>query len=64
IVQLQFIAISNKTYSIEYIHKLGGSDWQKLIDITAKTNTGLQLLSIPADGDNSFYRLVTPRRSD
>lgn len=64
IVQLQFIAISNKTYSIEYIHKLGDSGWQKLIDITAKTNTGIQLLSIPADGDNSFYRLVTPRKSD
>ncbi|MGC8886070.1 MAG: lamin tail domain-containing protein [Verrucomicrobiia bacterium] len=62
-VYLTFTAISNRTYSIEYLDKFGASTWQKLLDIPAKTNTEVKLLLIPMTNSGGFYRLITPRKS-
>lgn len=63
IVNLTFTAVSNRTYSIEYLDRLGSQIWQKVIDIPAKTNTEIRFLSFPITNSGGFYRLITPRKS-
>ncbi len=62
-VQIKFTAVSNRTYTIEYVNKINDATWEKLADFPALTNTGIQLLSVPLDSTNCFYRLVTPRKN-
>ncbi len=57
---LQFLAMSNHVYSVEYTDKLPAV-WQKLTDILAAPGTNrIITVSDPVMATNRFYRVVTP----
>jgi hypothetical protein len=58
---LQFLAISNKTYSVQFTDALGASLWLKLGDVCARPTNRLGTVADtnPASASR-FYRLVTP----
>ena len=60
-VLLQFVASSNRTYSLLYKPALDAAQWSKLTDIPAHpTNRVVNLTnSVPGDAQR-FYRLITP----
>lgn len=59
--RLTFLAISNKSYTIEYKNALTDSGWSRLTDInSAPTNRLLQFNSF-VPSTNRFYRARTPR---
>jgi hypothetical protein len=61
VMRMQFQAMSNKTYSVQYNGSLDSTNWQSLTGLVArKTNhveAVVDLNAIP----NRFYRVVTPR---
>jgi hypothetical protein len=59
---IEFTAVSNKTYSVEYSDSSQEGSWVKLADVLAQPRTGVQRVTDPAPAANRFYRLVTPRR--
>jgi hypothetical protein len=61
-VELKFITVSNRTYTIEYATGFESRPWKKLMDIPARTNTTQETFILPFEGNNkTFYRLITPR---
>ena len=62
LVTLQFLATSNRTFSLLYKDSLDAPVWSKLSDVPARTTnrtvTVVDSAVIPA---NRFYRLVTPQ---
>lgn len=64
-VILQFLASSNRTYSLLFKPTLDAAQWSKLTDITAHaTNRVVNLTnSVPGDAQR-FYRLVTPAQTN
>jgi hypothetical protein len=59
---LQFQAVSNRTYTVEYAEALGTAPWLALTNLVALTNSRLETVVDPSAGANRFYRLVTPAR--
>ena len=59
---IEFMAVSNRTYSVEYRDSLGEGVWSKLTDVPARSSDHLQQVIDPAPGTNRFYRLLTPRK--
>jgi hypothetical protein len=59
---LQFMAVSNRTYTVEFTDALGLRSWSKLADLPALPTNYLEILTIPASATNRYYRLLTPRR--
>jgi hypothetical protein len=59
---LEFLAISNRTYTVEFTDAIGKSPWQKLTDVGASSANHLATLNDPVGVTNRFYRLLTPRR--
>jgi hypothetical protein len=59
---VQFSAISNRTYSIQYKDSVGSTQWFKLGDVLALASNRLERIPDPASTTNRFYRLVTPRQ--
>ncbi len=59
---IEFMAVSNRTYTIEYTDALGVAAWQRLTDVAARADTRLETLSDPIATTNRHYRLVTPRQ--
>jgi hypothetical protein len=57
---VEFMAVSNRTYSVEYTDGLQPSAWEKLGSTLARPDTEPVVLPDPAAGANRFYRLVTP----
>lgn len=60
-MSLEFLAISNRTYSVLISAAMGSSPWQKFADVPAQATNHLITLSDLAGSTNRFYRLVTPR---
>ena len=61
-MELEFLAVSNKTYSVEYREGLG-SGWKSLAEVSARETNRVERVEDPAVGLWArFYRLVTPRR--
>ena len=58
---LQFLAISNKSYTIQYTHSLESGDWTRLTDVKARTDTRVEVVVDPTPGVGRYYRLVTPK---
>ena len=60
-VTLEFLAVSNRTYSILYKDSLAASSWSKLADVVAEGASRMVTIQDP-DGSAStlFYQLVTP----
>jgi hypothetical protein len=62
-MRVTFIAVSNRTYTIQYRDSLLPVPWNRLIDVAgATTNRTVQIIdSPPATISKRYYRLVTPR---
>ena len=62
--KLEFNALSNKTYAVEFRDEASAGSWRLLEGITAaSTNRLAEVIdpAPPAAGTKRFYRLVTPR---
>jgi hypothetical protein len=59
---LAFGAISNRTYSIQYIDALGPGVWSRLGDVVAQPTNRQETISDPGYTGARFYRLVTPQQ--
>ena len=59
---INFNAVSNRTYTVQYTDGLTPPLWQKLGDALARTNTRPEILIDPSAGTNRFYRLVVPMK--
>ena len=64
-VILQFLATSNRTYTLLYKPTLNAVQWSKLTDLGAHPTNRVVTLTNTIPGDASrFYRLVTPLQPD
>jgi len=57
---LQFNAVSNHTYTIQYSDTLNPATWRKLGDVLARTTTRNESMQDTDAKTNRFYRVVTP----
>jgi hypothetical protein len=58
--QLQFTAVSNRTYTVQYSDGVTPVRWQKLADIFGKPVTRVETVADPNTRTNRYYRVVTP----
>ena len=61
-VQLEFTAVSNKTYSVQSSGALESGLWSTMANVVAHTNTRPVVVEDTLSGSNRFYRLITPVR--
>lgn len=59
---VEFMAVSNKTYSVEFRDSASEGIWTRLADVPAQTKNHLQQVTDSASATNRFYRLLTPRQ--
>lgn len=61
--RLRFMAVSNKTYSVQFQNSLGAGPWGALRHINAvPTNRLVEVLNSSSDAASRFYRLATPKQ--
>jgi hypothetical protein len=60
-VGLEFNAVSNRTYTIEFTDAIGSGVWTKLVDIPAGTNNHVESIVDRSPSGKRVYRLATPR---
>ncbi|MEY2408137.1 MAG: hypothetical protein QOF48_807 [Verrucomicrobiota bacterium] len=61
-VSVNFAALSNHTYTIQFSDTVPSANWQRLADIVTKTSNRVEVLTDPNWVTNRFYRAVTPRQ--
>lgn len=60
---LRFMAVSNRTYSVQFRNSLALDSWASLRDIgMAPTNRVVEVIDDSPDAASRFYQLVTPRQ--
>ena len=59
---LQFGAVSNRTYTLQYSDGFAGPFWKKLTDILPHRTNRIETVLDPLGGSNRYYRLTTPRQ--
>jgi hypothetical protein len=59
---VEFLALSNRTYTVEYTDALGPAPWLRLADVVAQTNSHLATVIDSFRSASRFYRLATPHR--
>ena len=57
---INFNAVSNRTYTVQYTDGLAPPAWQKFADVLARTNNRPEVFVDPNARTNRFYRLVIP----
>jgi hypothetical protein len=57
---VQFTAVSNRTYSVQYTDSLNPIHWNNLSNILAHSFTSTQSVADPNPRTNRLYRIVTP----
>jgi uncharacterized repeat protein (TIGR01451 family) len=63
--RLEFLAVSNRTYSVLFREDPGVGSWAKLADVSDRPTNRLEVVIDPAPAPGQrFYRLVTPRRAE
>jgi len=60
--RMEFVAVSNLTYTVEFTDTLGVALWNKLVDIPAYPTNRVETVDDPDGTPNRFYRLVVPRQ--
>lgn len=61
-IALQFLAVSNRTYSVLVSESVEWPDWEKLVNIPAESTNRIVTVTAPVSGLRSrFYRLATPQ---
>jgi len=58
--RLQFLAVSNRTYTVLYRDSLFGGTWSKLADFPAQPTNGVITIRDPIWRPGRYYRLVLP----
>ena len=58
---LNFGAISNRTYTLQYSDGLPANPWLRLADVPHSPTNRTEMIPDPAWTTNRFYRVVTPR---
>ena len=61
-VDLRFEAVSNLTYTLQSTDSLGATNWNRLADFGARSNSYTAHALDTLVATNRFYRLVTPRQ--
>lgn len=61
-VALAFVAVSNKTYSIEYRNSLNSDSWTNFLDVTGGVSTRIAVIMDTNGMPGRFYRLRTPKQ--
>jgi enediyne biosynthesis protein E4 len=59
---LQFIAVSNKTYAVEFTEALEGNGWTRAADFAARATNRIASFNTLTTNEHRFYRVVTPLR--
>ena len=60
---LEFLAASNKTYSVFYTSDLNSAPWQKLVDVDGRPTNWVSVITDPDRTKvERYYRLVTPNQ--
>jgi len=59
---IQFMAIANRTYSVQFNDHLDTGPWKRLSDIVARTNNRLESIIDPSPTAGRFYRITTPQQ--
>lgn len=59
---VQFAAVSNRTYTVQFSDSLSSGPWQRLADLAARSTNITHTLNDPAWTTNRYYRVVTPRQ--
>lgn len=59
-VNLEFLAVSNHTYSVVYKDSLNDMLWSKFLDVPFRDTNWNSIIQDVTGGTNRFYRLVTP----
>ena len=57
---LSFLAVSNRTYTLQYTDSVQPVNWHKLADVLARGTNRVEALTDPTSGAGRIYRLVTP----
>ncbi len=57
---LQFSAVSNRTYTVQYTDHLGSGPWKKLADVLASNVTRIESVTDSNPRTNRLYRIVIP----
>ena len=57
---LQFVAVSNRTYSIQFKDDLANPAWQKLADVLGQPTNRTYIAIDPNTTTNRYYRLAIP----
>jgi hypothetical protein len=57
---LQFVAVSNRTYSIQFKDDLANPAWQKLADVLGQPTNRTYVVIDPHTTTNRYYRLAIP----
>lgn len=63
-IDLQFLALSNRTYTVQYREALGDGEWLRLVDVVAGPTNRVTEVWDPAPAltaSQRVYCLTTPR---
>jgi len=61
-VTLEFMAVSNRNYSVQYQDRIGGT-WSNLVGVFGRATNRIETITDSINGRNErYYRLVTPRQ--
>jgi hypothetical protein len=59
---LSFLALSNKTYTVEFTEALGSDVWTKAADFVARSTNHTERVVVANTDERRFYRVLTPRK--
>jgi hypothetical protein len=62
VANVEFVAVSNRTYTIEYIDDLTTGSWQRFADVAASPTNRVATVQDRNPVPGRFYRLATPRQ--
>lgn len=61
-VSVEFAAVSNRTYTVQYTDALGSAAWQSLSDVMARPTNFVVQIPDPGWVTNRYYRVVLPQQ--
>jgi hypothetical protein len=60
--RIEFNAVSNRTYSVEFKDGIDTALWTRLVDVLARGTNWAAAVVDPSPGTNRYYHLVTPKQ--
>jgi hypothetical protein len=61
-VYVEVSAVSNRSYTVQFLDDLGTNTWTKLADIFARQTNHVESIPDPNWTTNRFYRVVVPQQ--